>query len=356
MRLLLVGTLILLLGTCGQQRNEPRIESEEEPAPLRILEKDDSNQYVLHRISSIGSDSDTLYLFGNISEIEVYKDFVYVMDLLLQNLSIYDINTGEYIDRYHIRKGEGPGEINGPIFFTLDRDGYIYISSNRDYRIHVFDNDFLFLHRVQRPGIVRFNAINDNIHVARSYYYRTDKPLVEIIDREGELIDTYGQQHMDFEINYVTNRLSGTNNNYIAADESYSYIVHALPFEIHAYSLEDYHQEAKYKFIPEYAGGKFEGESGVLTYPTGIVVGVDSYRDHILIVYSIKMRARRDWSHYLNFVDLRNGTFSELDLTGYELGEFELYTRSAVSGDMLYINTLDPFPCVKIIKIESNRY
>lgn len=86
---------------------------------------------------------------------------------------------------HDFRKGYGPGEINGTIGFAIDPRGYYYVASNEDYRIHIFDQKFLFLQSFQRLGVERLYFIDDDLHLLRQPLFPSSKSLVNVVDEDG---------------------------------------------------------------------------------------------------------------------------------------------------------------------------
>jgi len=353
-RLLATFLLSIFLCTCGEQSDKSGGAVDDAGyTPVTVLNKETETTYEFEVIGSIGSDVDTFQLFGNVSDLEIKDNVLFVLDLQFQTVTTFDASDLTYIDRRQILQGQGPGEMYGPIFFALDGIGNYFITSNQDFSIHIFDSDFIFLKKVQRFGLLYLEGANNEVHMVHQYRYKTDVPLVEKIDSEGSTIATYGKQHIDFENNYLIDNLQGTHHTYMTSDDSNIYLVYALPFEINQYSQRTYSITYKYVFSPSYIGGSFEEREGLPHYPTGKLVGVERFAKDNIILFSVRMKTRSDYTHYINMLDLKNEIYFDYDLAELNIGDFPMYTRTASSGGTLYINTIDPFPCIKAVRINK---
>lgn len=350
---LLVCILLLLLCTCVKRDTELDSVNNDEMLPVTILSREANKTYTLESVSSIGSDNDSLYFFANVAHIHVTDQSVYVLDIVFQRLSVYNRQTGVYQWHHDFPKGYGPGEINTTITFAIDSRGYYYVASNQDYRIHIFDQNFLFQRFIQRYGFERLYFIDGVLHILRQPRFPSSKSLVNVIDRDDAVIDMYGKQHSQFNTIYGVSRLQGTGYPYLVSDEDHIYITYALPFEIRTYEKVGPTLISRHMFEPDYVGGTFT-YLYVLHYSTGRIVGADLYTDGVLLVFSIHNKGERDYSHYINVVDLQNGTYEELRPSDYGIDELPVYPRYAMYEDFLYLYTPEPFPMIKVMRLVHN--
>lgn len=76
--------LILLSCSCVRQDTELELLNNDETLPVTLLSRDVNSAYTLESVSSIGSDSDSLYFFGNVAQIHVTDQSIYVLDYVFQ--------------------------------------------------------------------------------------------------------------------------------------------------------------------------------------------------------------------------------------------------------------------------------
>ena len=127
------------------------------------------------------------YQIGMVSDMEVYKGRIYIVDKQFSRVAVFD-TTGKYIMDIGA-PGQGPGEFTYPSDLEIYNDT-VYLSDNGNGRMNVYNlrGDFLFAF----PGIYS-NEIEISEKRIFLFYGLKDK-LVEVYDRlTGRLIDSIGE-------------------------------------------------------------------------------------------------------------------------------------------------------------------
>ena len=346
-RTLAVIACLVILNGCGSRDDETGSFESAVMVPTYELSLDREKSVSISIIDTIGSEyGDELY--GGINDVDVYGDRLYLLDMRLSTLSIYDINTRSLIHRTELPRGEGPGEMYGPNQFCMDSDGYSYIWAS-DRNVHIFDDEFIFETKtLTLSSMLSLQAYESEIFLIPIFMGKTDKPAVEVIDQDGDVVAAFGHQHEDFEENWVNNRLQPAIYRNIASDSEYIYLASGLPLEIQAFTHSSFIPKEVYSFTPEYAGGQVESPSGSSMFPTGAIVGLCSYNDGNLLVFTNDYKSR---TTYLNLINIQDHTYIECNLTEYT-GEFMGGVVSASDGNSLFIDQNSPFPHVLIMRIE----
>ena len=239
-----------------------------------------------------------------------------------------------------------------PNQFCMDSDGYSYIWGADRY-VHIFDDDFVFKTKsLILSTMLLLRAFSTEVFLTPIFLGKTDKPAVDVINQNGDVVASFGQQHEDFEENWVTNQLQGTMYVSLTSDSKFIYLAPALPLLIQAFTHESYIQKENYTFTPEYAGKQVESPDGRWMYPTGLITGMCSYTDQKLFVFTSDMESSIT---YLNLIDTSERTYIECNLMEY-IGEFIRFVESASDGMRLYISQNNPFPHVLILGIEINTH
>ncbi len=348
-RILPVLACLTILGACGSRDDELGSSDTNEMVVTHELSLDREHTISISVIDTIGDISNDQELFGMIGDVDVYGDRIYVLDSRLPSITLYDRSTRRQLERIPLPEGEGPGEMYGPAQFCMDSDGYYYIATIDDKQIHIFDDEFTFQKRKQIYTIATFlHASDSEVIILPQYVSKTAKSVAEVINQKGKVIATFGEQHEDFAENWVQNRLQLTHFTWITSDIDHIYIATALPFEIQAFTPETHNLVAKYSFKPTYAGGQVESQSGSFMYPTGVILGLNSFQNGELIVFARDNKADITYLYLLNTKDL---TYIECSLTEL-LGNAPTWIIATVAGDMLYLVQEEPFPYVLAMNIE----
>ncbi len=314
---------------------------------IQVLDRNTDAEVSVERLFSVGTDSTKNYFFGTIVDIEILGDTLYVLDRALSRISKYNRFTGAFIDELLIVEGHGPGEMNYPANFCLDSNGSFYIISAGDMRLHIFDNTFSFHKSVQRFSYTDVSFQNNEIHMVHWYEHKHEKPLVEVINRDGELLTQYGKQHINLENNWTIDKLQGSFNVYMTGDNDYVYIAYGLPFEINIYTKANYDLVNTLTFNPKYYGGQYEGDIP-FRWPTGLIVGIESLDDSTIVVFTMDIVEQKQ---YMNIIDINELTYTECELSTYNLGDLPILVKSAVSRDILYLASDDPYPKIHAMRI-----
>ncbi|MEG0456489.1 MAG: 6-bladed beta-propeller, partial [Bacteroides sp.] len=110
-------------------------------------------------------------LFGNMNQIEIYNDKIYILDNNKSNALYVFTTDGKYITKLE-GVGDGPGEFISPHSFWIDRSGFIFILDrqlNRLLKYQLSDLHFLDNIVLPAPAPLSFASIpNQDLYI---YYY-----------------------------------------------------------------------------------------------------------------------------------------------------------------------------------------
>jgi hypothetical protein len=112
---------------------------------------------------------------------------------------------------------------------------------------------------------------------------------------------------------------------------------------------------AEYSFSPSYQGGLVQDQLGVLTYPSGRIVGADKYGHSEILVFAMHIRSITnvmEYSHFLYMLDIQSKSYMEVSFDNVGLKNLPGYTRTAVDDGKLYMAVIDPFPSIQIYEIK----
>jgi len=114
---------------------------------------------------SIGSkDGAEEYIFSRIGDIEVDdKGNIYVIDILDAQIRVFN-EKGVYLNTYG-GKGQGPGEMQRPIFMQITSKNELVVYDSMTFRFLYYSRDGKYLHSINtKPGIfpIKLDS-NDNI-------------------------------------------------------------------------------------------------------------------------------------------------------------------------------------------------
>jgi hypothetical protein len=144
--------------------------------------------------ASIGVDvGDDPYMFGAIQALAIDDERIYVLDTQVPVVRVFDLAGTHLLDVG--REGQGPGEIESPVFAGVDGDGRVYVQDGRETEVFSRTGDpeaTWITHFAYRPGpqapeigvgmrgelfIPRFTGTDDG---------ETRRERVEIVDyRDG---------------------------------------------------------------------------------------------------------------------------------------------------------------------------
>jgi hypothetical protein len=155
-----------------------------------------SKKMVLTKIFTIGENNNNEnYDFAVISDIIVdSKGNIYVCDSKDHCIKVYSAR-GKYIKSIG-EKGEGPGELSGPMHIQIDNQSNVYISEAWNRRISIFDKKGEFLSTVK----YRMNSVTDmlvepntgDIFLAERLKIGTEpKHVIYKYTKEGKLIKSF---------------------------------------------------------------------------------------------------------------------------------------------------------------------
>lgn len=174
----------------------------------------DTLKVALEFVQKIGEldTEDENYMLYHPSDISIDKDGnIYVLDSGNFRIQKYD-PEGNYMATFG-RKGQGPGEFEGPESIDIDADGNIYIADPGNNRVSVLSQDGKEL-RTFKTGklVIPFKLLpTGDILTGTSTFYgesigKPNKeythPVIEIFDKDGVIKKGFGKPY-DYEDNYV---------------------------------------------------------------------------------------------------------------------------------------------------------
>ena len=133
---------LLIFSSCGKNKKkemEYPVEIKRVDNVIHIINPETPQKkprhFLLKEELSFGKDTDNNYIFGNVKKLGVDRqENIYVLDRSLYCVKIFD-KQGNYI-RSVSQKGEGPGEIAGPIDLVVDdKNKMIHILDNKNRKI-----------------------------------------------------------------------------------------------------------------------------------------------------------------------------------------------------------------------------
>ncbi|MCP2519589.1 6-bladed beta-propeller [Candidatus Aminicenantes bacterium AC-335-B20] len=128
----------------------------------------------------IGNEFSEHYIFGSINGIEVYDEYIYVLDGKMVKIQVYDLK-GNYIKTIG-RKGNGPGEFLLPNALCLSKNGNIYVWDLMRRRMIVFDKE----------GDYKKDIILEKISAGKFYVDENEFIYMRIVELEtGSDMYTY---------------------------------------------------------------------------------------------------------------------------------------------------------------------
>lgn len=245
-RFILTFSLIFLLICCGEKESEYPVTIETVDGVQVVTNpdfpRDGTIAFEMIEEISIGGDvEDEDYVFHKPYDVKVAGDGkIFVLDWGDSTIKIYD-DDGQYI-RTIGGRGQGPGEFEGLVFFSIGSDGNVYVQDSMNHRVAVLDEqgeyiagfriedglpyefatdrkNFIYSgiqfqdDEVRRLRILRFNAAGEEItdyglfqlvqpvitkrtqNTVSSTMSRHAATTVWTVDQEGKLYAGYGDKY-----------------------------------------------------------------------------------------------------------------------------------------------------------------
>jgi len=140
---------------------------------------------------------DKNYMMSDIRD--VFRDsnsFLYVVDFRNHQIKKFD-KDGKFLKNIG-RQGQGPGELNGPMYINIDNNNQMYIYNFYGNMISVFDSDDNELNRFYLRNFHKFRLISKNKIIVDSARFpgmiiSERPPLFSVYDLDGNLLYTFGK-------------------------------------------------------------------------------------------------------------------------------------------------------------------
>lgn len=159
-------SLIFLLISCA---NRNRIDKTAEIIDFGELESINATE-LISDYSYVRLESSESSLLGNISQIEIYNDKIYILDNKMNAFYVFAMD-GKFIMKLE-GTGNGPGEFISPHSFWIDKSGYVFILDrqlNRLLKYSLNNLEFAGDITLPAPSPLSFAVIpNQEVYI---YYY-----------------------------------------------------------------------------------------------------------------------------------------------------------------------------------------
>lgn len=146
--------------------------------------------------SFVKLESSDASLFGNIDQIEIFNERIYILDSYnTHSLLVFSLD-GDFITKLEA-KGNGPGEFIDPYSFKIDPMGYLYVLdriSSRLLKYELNNLDFMEMITLPFPSPISFSMLNSKDLFVYYYPIRKNSDLgrrqIVIADKTGGIIKT----------------------------------------------------------------------------------------------------------------------------------------------------------------------
>ena len=273
LRFILTLSLIFILIFCGEKKSDYPVTVETIDGVKVVTNpdfpRDGTTTYELEEELSIGGNvDDEDYIFHRPFDVKVAADGkIFVLDWGDSTFKIYD-NAGKYI-RTIGGRGQGPGEFERLIYFSVGSDGNVYVMDSMNHRVSVLDeqgeyisgfrieegfpndietdqNNFIYFgvtlreDEIQRLRILRYNSAGEEIldyglfqlvqpvitRIAEgsvtSSTSRHAATTVWKVDKEGKLYAGYGDKYQINVYDADGNLYSKFGREYTAVENKYA--------------------------------------------------------------------------------------------------------------------------------------
>ncbi len=183
-------------------------------------------------------------LFGNIKQIEIFNDHIYIMDIEHAKALLVYTMDGKFVKKLAI-KGVGPGEFLYPHSFKIDPKGFLYLYDNIQSKLIKYQlSELKFLEEIPipYPSPLSFTLLENNEFL---YYYpirakgELGKRQLVHADKEGHVMKIFHEGALSGKI------LHGhTDNSYQIDNELRMY----LYFSDKVYRIENDSLILRYQF------------------------------------------------------------------------------------------------------------
>ena len=252
----------------------------------------DTLKVALEFIRQIGDldSEDEDYQFFRPQDIAIDDDEnIYILELGNSRIKKFDRDL-LFIKSFG-RQGQGPGELNFPQSIKFGLDGLLYVNNEFNNRIEVFDTEGNYVDSFRpissmqefellKSGYIVFKKPTLNL-VPSEYWEQVENlPLLSIVDRSGNVLQTFGERRKYDEINM---RVYGNDCEIAVDNDDNIYITMRKQNRIEKFSLSGdllfrvdrelpYGESIAHEVVEYEKNGQMRRQSKVNEFSTGIQI------------------------------------------------------------------------------------
>ncbi len=329
--------LSLLMVQCGDSADEATVPERTVYFDILTLDLAEDDQFFMNRPGGIAQDSR-----GNL----------YVLDTGDRHILKFS-PEGKFIS-YIGQPGEGPGEFQQPMAFTIDQDDNIYVLDFGLRRISIFDSDGEFVQASNYEYYSHVNSIAVNADGEIALLQPVlDGPLINLVNRDGEIIRSIGEttpvstewhptptQHVTSNMNQGRIRFNRHGDLFVAFS--------ARPYiQKYTHTGElDYYRQLKGNEIDSLDQRRNEVINRIRREQGGLdpnLVIVTPYITGFDLLHDTHLLLGLRWNNYLYLIDDSGTVIEKIQCKAIEAADFELSgTGSFVITDNDRIIMIDP--------------
>ncbi len=154
------------------------------PASFGFPKDAELHSVSLQEVLSIGSlEEDILFMWAGVAVDK--EENIYVTDAMDYSLKKFD-SHGRLIKKAG-EKGQGPGEFVAPRL-VAESNGYLYVTDERNFGIHVFDRELKFKFRIPyKWPITELKVISDKQMALVSFSFSESSGKIFFLDQKGKI-------------------------------------------------------------------------------------------------------------------------------------------------------------------------
>ncbi|MDR2911324.1 MAG: 6-bladed beta-propeller [Bacteroidales bacterium] len=251
-------------------------------------------------------------LIGDISQIEIKDDKIYILDThKARSLFIFSLD-GKFLNSIK-GTGNGPGEFMVPFYFQIDDEGYIYIYDMYQQRLQKYNQDDLsFIEQIDLPArspLSFFKTPGEDEFI----YYCVPNAGTDMFDKQLIVADKSGNTKYELWDTPVTSKL---NHGYPGNIYYFNNKVHFYPyFSNQIFTIEEDSLQCKYelywgknKMVDDIVFRTYEGSNNIFQ----AIMNGEEYWIRMMYVYEsqkylmVKYYIKSDF--YVGVYNKQNGS------------------------------------------------